>query len=809
MKPVTTIQRELPLVQAPLGDRTSINGCVYFIDRDGYRVVFRWEMPIYRVALADVVHLREVAVNLRQSELATQEEIARAFGHTVITQSRWEHAFQKDGMEGLLPKRPSGGRHPALDKSQDALLRKWFRQKLSNCEMAKRLSVDEATIRRTLKRLKLTRKAQLAPMLAGIESQIPAVLAAQGGVPPSEAGTDVSASLVEDVAETPVTMTPVGDDSPGPSAEPHVASETPAEPAANPAPSFTMDHDPNDRSGDRFLARLGRLEDAIPLFGDHASLPHAGVLLAVPLLVRHGLIEAFTKVYGSCLAPAFYGLRTMAVVLFLTALLRIKRPEHLKEKSPWDLGAIVGLDRMPEVKTVQRKFTVLAAMERAKQLMDELARQRIARDEDRVAFLYADGHVREYHGKSPLFSAKKPQRQVATPAVTDTWVHDALGEPLLVVTSDVNAHLTQILEVVLADVRRVIGDQRRITLIFDRGGFSPKLFARLIAQGCDIITYRKGKSGKLPKRRFSAQGETIDGLEREYELCDRPRVRVGALPAGGKRKKGRKRRASKRYLWMREVRVLREDERQTSILTNRQDLSAVMVAYRMFNRWRQENYFKYMDEEFALDALVEYGTKELPESTDRPNPQWLRVTRRLKETRAEVSRLRCELGKEAAGNAEAARPTMRGFKIAHAELRKQLDEAETRVTRLLEQRGKIPKRILATDRVALKTEKKLIADAIKMAAYQVETELLGLLQDQYARSGDEGRTLLHAAFQSSAQLELAEGELRVTIARQSSPHRTAALAALCAQLDALAVPFPGTNLRLRLAVQPHQPIISE
>jgi prepilin-type processing-associated H-X9-DG protein len=808
MNAPATIQRELSLEQAPLGDRTPINGCVYFVDRDGYRVVFRWEMPIYRIALADAVHLREVAVNLRQSELATQEQIAHAFGHTVITQSRWEHAFQKDGIEGLLPKRPSG-RRPTLDKSQDVLLRKWFHQELSNCEMAKRLSVDEATIRRTLKRLKLTRKVRLTPMLAGIENQTPEVPAAGNGVSLTEAGTDVSVSLVEDVAETPVTMTPVGEVSPGSSPEPCVACETFAEPEAKYMPSFTMDNDPNDRSGDRLLARLGRLEDAVPLFDDHASLPHAGVLLAAPLLVRHGLIDAFAKVYGSCLAPSFYGLRTMAVVLFLAALLRIKRTEHLKEHRPGDLGAIVGLDRMPEVKTVRRKFTDLAAMERAKQLMDELAHQRIARDKGRVAFLYADGHVREYHGKSPLFSAKKPQRQVATPTVTDTWVHDARGEPLLVVTSEVNAHLTQILEIVLADVRRVIGDQRRITLIFDRGGFSPKLFARLIAQGCDIITYRKGRTGKMPKHCFATEREKIDGLAREYELCDRPRVRVGALPAAGKRKKGRKGKAGKRYLWMREVRVLREDERQTSILTNRQDLSAVMVAYRIFNRWRQENYFKYMAEEFALDALVEYGTKELPESTDRPNPQWLRVTRRLKEARAEVSGLRCELGKEAAYNNEAARPTMRGFKIAHAELRKQLEEAETRVTRLLEQRCKIPKRILATDRVALKSEKKLVADAIKMAAYQVETELLGLLQDHYARSGEEGRTLLHAAFQSPAQLEVTEGELRVTIASQSSPHRTAALAALCEQLDAFAIPFPGTNLRLRLAVQTDQPIISE
>ena len=256
------------------------------------------------------------------------------------------------------------------------------------------------------------------------------------------------------------------------------------------------------------------------------------------------------------------------------------------------------------------------------------------------------------------------------------------------------------------------------------------------------------------------------------------------------------------------MRVLRDDGRQTPILTNRQDLSAVMVAYRMFYRWRQENYFKYTEEEFALDALVEYGAEDLPEATDRRNPQWLRLTRRLKEARAEVARLQSELGKEAAANPEATRPTMRGFKIAHAGLREQLQKAEAKIQRLVEQRRKTPKRIPASDLKTLKTEKKLIADAIKMAAYQVETELLGMLQDHYARADEEGRTLLHAAFQSPARLEVAEGELRVTIAAQSSPHRTAALAALCEQLDALALPFPGTHLRLRLAVQTAEPIIS-
>jgi hypothetical protein len=94
------------------------------------------------------------------------------------------------------------------------------------------------------------------------------------------------------------------------------------------------------------------------------------------------------------------------VVLFLCALLRIKRPEQLKEYRPEDLGRIIGLDRMPEVKTVRRKFTRMAALQRGKQLMEELARRRMGKDSQRVAFLYIDGHVREYHGKHRLGKAK-------------------------------------------------------------------------------------------------------------------------------------------------------------------------------------------------------------------------------------------------------------------------------------------------------------------------------------------------------------------------------------------------------------------
>jgi len=796
-------QSLLPLPEPPPDNRTFINHSVWFVDNDGYRVVFCRHEPLHRVGLGDTVHLRSVAVWLHQSELATQEEICRAFGHDVSTQARWERQFRQHGMDGLLPKKRTG-RPCELNKSQMQCIRRWFHAGVSNRQMAKQLGVGESTIRRSLRRMKLMQQqGVLQPSLPNLQDATPAAT-----VETHRDNVQINERPAEVVETTAVVdqMPPTVEETPAVPSVALTVKKTTLEGETESALPFSLDRDPHNRSNDRVVARLGLLEDAAPLFADAECLYRAGALLAVPVLAEHGLIEAFAKVYHS-IGPAFYGLRTIVVTLFLGALLRIKRPEHWKEFRPEELGAILGLDRAPEVKTVRRKFTRMAAMERGKELMEELARRRIAADEDRVAFLYIDGHVREYHGKFPLFEAKKAQRQVVTPAATDNWVHDAHGEPLLIVTSEVNAKLTQVLEPILADVRRLVGDQRRMTVVFDRGGFSPKLFARLIATGFDVLTYRKGKTRKLPVARFVPQRQKIDGTWREYTVCDRPRVRVGTLPAK-ERKEGKKAKSGKHYLWMREVRVLREDGRQTAIFTNREDLSAVMVAWRIFYRWRQENYFKYAGEEFALDALLEYGVDDLAEETDRRNPQWQKLTRRLQKARAEVARLQSELGKEAAANEETLRPSMRGFKIAHAQLRQQLQKAETQVERLLKQRANTPKRIQASDLKTLKTEKKLIADAIKMAAYQVETELLSMLQDHYARADEEGRTLLHAAFQSPARLEVTEDELRVTIARQSSPHRTAAIAALCAQLDAQAVSFPGTQLRLRLAVQAAEPGIS-
>src|ERR1700747_3077838 len=114
---------------------------------------------------------------------------------------------------------------------------------------------------------------------------------------------------------------------------------------------------------------------------------------------------------------------------------------------------------------------------------------------------------------------------------------------------------------------------------------------------------------------------------------------------------------------------------------------------RMFERWRQEKFFKYMREEFLLDALVDYQIEPEDPTRTIPNPERRALDKEVRAARADVARLERELGAAAANNTEQRRPTMRGFKIANARLGKRLRKARKHVTRLLKQRRAVPKHV--------------------------------------------------------------------------------------------------------------------
>jgi len=742
----------LPFVPPPAGT-TIVNDRVLFRTEGTRRVISVHGIVFAHYDVTDHAAEAYAMISLFESGYADQNDIARCFGYSTRTLRRYQQRVEDDGLAGLAnprgrpPIKPSDQNEP---RQLDRTILHLKAQGFSNRVVAGRVGVDERTIRRHLRRL------------AWVDPSSESVLF----------GPEISEET--EVATAVPTPAPVLSDA---HSEPEEA-ESSIEPAQN-----SFDVDPLHRSMDRLLASMGVLEDAAPLFASAANVPRAGALLAIPALVSSGLLTIARKIYGS-LGPAFYGLRTTIVAYVLLALLRIPRPETLKEYAPDDLGHILGLDRVPEVKTLRRKLARLAQVKKSRELGRELAQRRVKERGRLFGFLYVDGHVRTYHGKHSIAKAFDTRKRLAVPATTDYWVNDKKGDPLFVVTAEANASMTRMLEPILEEARKVVGSERRITVVFDRGGWKPRLFQNLIEMNFDILTYRKGRVRHISEKRFVLRKARLDGRPVRYLLHDQP-VRF----LHGK-------------LRLRQVTRLTDSGYQTPVLTSRWDLRDIVVAYRMFERWRQENFFKYLRQEFLIDALVDYEVEPDDPARLIPNPARKEIDKQLRAARTAFAKLREAYGSSALDYLEGRTATMRQFTSEEKRIHQEIKDAANRIAALAARRKSLPKHIpLAEFKrdqefFKLSTERKQLTNVLKMVAYQIESDLVERLHPYYARVNDEGRTLIQTALQGAASIQPGKDELRVTLAPLSSEHRSKAIAALCRDLNQSDTVFPGTNLRM-------------
>lgn len=764
-------QQCLPLPETVSSRTVAINARCLLCAEGEHRVMVVAGLPVHRYSEKDAVAAAYAMVFLADGGHATQKEIAVAFHCSERTVRRHQQRYADGGMAALAKRsgwRPGRRRIPS---KRVRVIERLKAEGLSNRAIARRLGVTENAIRKQVGPEAQPTPQQLFPLPG----------------PPEQSGSAATSPSepTRPGFEHAQQTTPSSSDDGQASARP---APSDSQRAGQPEPvAMSLDVDPANRIWDRLLACFGLLDDAAPIFGNAKAVPAAGVLCALPALVASGIFRSAHKVYGE-IGPSFYGLRTTVLTLLLMALSRIQRPEALKEHDPQNLGRLLGLDRAPEVKTMRRKLTRLASYRRAEQLGRELARLRVAERGQLMGFLYVDGHVRVYHGKRNIPKTHVARIRLAMPATTDYWVNDQSGDPLFVMTASANAGTVKMLPEVLAEVRQLVGD-RRPTIVFDRGGWSPKLFQELLNANFDILTYRKGKCRRTGAHRFVVKSAKIDGRLVEYSLYDQA-VRF-----------------LKGKLRLRQVTRLTDDGHQTQVITSRWDLTDIEVAYRMFERWRQENFFKYMRDEFLLDALTDYRVEPDDPTRTLPNPQRRALDKQIRKARLEVGKLEQAYGSAAVDNPEGRRPTMRGFKTAHGKLGKQLRAARDHLNGLLARRRKLPVRVEVRDLgdaafVKLATERKHLTNLIKMVAFQAESDLLALLRPHYARSDDEGRTLLHELFRAAADIQVTETQLRITLQPLSSPHRTLAVQTLCDALTETATAFPGSRLTIRFAICP-------
>lgn len=761
MSPAPPYEDELFTHPTEVSSTVVVNDRVCIQTEEDQRVISVHGVVFSHYSIKDRTAEAYAMVLLFESGYADQNDIARCFGYSARSLRRYQERLRAGGLGALArPRgRPSG--HKKTQKRDQTILRLKTKG-MSNRWIAGRLGLSETAVRKSLCRLGWKSDPDPEPNLPFL--------------PDSQAkrATVTVSKLIEIL--------------------PSAAEQLPRQRLQFLTDSATksLDANPLDRSMDRLLAAMGLLDDALPVFASARSLPRAGVLLAIPTLVASGLLSTAEKIYGS-LGPSFYGLRTTLVAYVLLALLRIPQPEALKEYPPGELGRIVGLDRMPEVKTLRRKLARLASLKGSYQLGREIARQRIAERGKVLGFLYIDGHVRAYHGKHTIPKAYVTRMHLAAPASTDYWVNDQRGDPLFVVTADANAGMTRMLMPVLREVRELLGPHRHSTVVFDRGGWSPQLFRDLLTMGFDVLTYRKGRTRHITEKRFTWHRARLDGRQVRYRLHDQP-VRF-----------------LKGKLRLRQVTRLTETGHQTPMVTSRWDLRAIVVAHRMFERWRQENFFKYLREEYLIDALVDYQVEPDDPNRSVPNPARKALEKEIRTVRVHLRKLRQSYGATAIDYVQGRTRTVVRFEIAEEIIRKKIDKTTDRVKKLKVRCESLPARVPLADArkgqeaVKLSTERKHLTNVLKMVAYQIESDLVELIRPEYKRMEDEGRTFIQTVLQDTADIEPTIDQLRITLAPLSSPHRSRVLETLCDVLNKTNTLFPGTQLRMRYSVTPSHP----
>lgn len=298
------------------------------------------------------------------------------------------------------------------------------------------------------------------------------------------------------------------------------------------------------------------------------------------------------------------------------------------------------------------------------------------------------------------------------------------------------------------------------------------MFRYLKEQGIGFITYLKGRKARrrYPQRRFRPGWFHFEGKRHYYRLFEK-KTRVNKAGA------------------IRTILFRGDEGQQIPVLTNLvKRCKAARVIHCLRLRWRQENSFKFLSENYAIDQIIQYGADQ--ETADRsiPNPKRKALKQRIAGINREIESLEAKLGRAVNDNHESRRRTVRGLKIAHGRLRKLLAERRQVLARLENRLRHTPAKIDAAKvdktRYLLREKHRVLVNALKLVAYNAERMLALRFDKHYDRTQDVlsvFRCLLHLPGEVRRS---GADQLEISLTRPDSAKVALALQALLDEINA-------------------------
>ena len=541
----------------------------------------------------------------------------------------------------------------------------------------------------------------------------------------------------------------------------------------------------------RLAASVGALGAVLPQFEPALDVPHGGVLCALPALLAMGLLEGAEKYLT--FQDGYYALDSLLILLAFMALCRMETVEELRRHAPGEWGRLLGLDRAPEVRTLRGKIHEISQDGNPKEWSASLCQRWMENAPGQAGVLYIDGHVRVYHGDQTALPKHYVAREkLCLRATVDYWVNAMDGQPFMVFNQVVDHGLIKAIEEdilpSLESLHPAFKDPapktHRLTLIFDREGYSPDFFRRMRDQKIACVTYRKNVTDAWPEEEFSAQQvPLVSGQIVTQKLAER------GVPLSNK-------------LWVREIRKLTERGHQTAIIATDYHTIAPMLAGQMFARWSQENFFRYARENFGLDRLADYSTEEITDPIRVVNPAYRRLDSQVRSANGKLSRLHAKWG---AKNIEKTIDSeqMALFIDEKSALQEQIEEIKGELIKLKAERKETQRHIKVQELPESERFNKLgsmskhFIDTIKIVAYRAETALANIVRG-FLPKPDQARATLCALYASEADIlpDYQNNTLTVRLHHSARNHTDAVITKLCDELSATETLFPRTSLRM-------------
>lgn len=546
---------------------------------------------------------------------------------------------------------------------------------------------------------------------------------------------------------------------------------------------------------DRLACSLGGMEAIDPYFTASMDIPNGGALLALPALLANGLMRYTDKYFQ--LPKGYYGLSTIFLLVAFMLLARIKSIEGLRYCAPGEWGKLLGLDRIPEVKTFREKVSHLSHQGKVGEWSAEICQDWMNEHPEHAASLYIDGHVRVYHGKQANIPKHYVARQkLCLRATCDYWVNAVDGTPFFVVPKDVDPGLLNVLEneIVPRALREVpcqLTEEElqkdpllhRFILIFDREGYSPDFMLRMKKLRIACMTYNK-----FPKE---------DWGEEEFRL-----VKVQLVSGEVVDMKLAERGTLLNQLWVRETRRLTASGHQTSIISTTYRLELGVLAMGMFARWSQENFFKYMRQNYSLDRLIEYTVEEIPDNIKVVNPKYRNLDGEVRKKVGKLNRKTALFGSMTI-DGEIDPKKVENYQKRKAELQEEIILAQKEIEALKDERKKTKKHVLVSELPdeerlqRLSSKSKDFLDTIKMICYRAETAMVKVAREVLSRA-DDARSFIRSLYETEVDIlpDEENGILKIRLHCLTTRSANEVAQHLCDILNETKTTFPGTKLKI-------------